>query len=124
MSKTHKERTGSRQTAGEPPLIPERYQHAVAIALLFLSLVLFFNQLIFSGKTFSDVDQIASRSFDTFVADAKAQGVFPLWNPYIFCGMPSYGSLTVGGDRVFDLTAQVLSTTSTAFSYIMLNPPE
>jgi hypothetical protein len=124
MSKTHKERSGGRQTAGESPLIPERYQHAAAITLLFLSLVLFFNQLIFSGKTFSDVDQIASRSFDTFVADAKAQGVFPLWNPYIFCGMPSYGSLTVGGDRLFDLTAQVLSTTSTAFSYIMLNPPE
>jgi hypothetical protein len=124
MSKTHKERAGSRQTAGEPPLIPERYQHAVAIALLFLSLVLFFNQLIFSGKTFSDVDQIASRSFDTFVDDAKAQGVFPLWNPYIFCGMPSYGSLTVGGDRLFDFTAQALSTTSTVFSYIVLNPPE
>ena len=124
MSKTHKERTGSRQTAGESPLIPERYQHAVAIAILFLSLVLFFNQLIFSGKTFSDVDQIASRSFDTFLADAKAQGVFPLWNPYIFCGMPSYGSLTVGGDRLFDLTAQVLSTTSNVFSYIVLHPPE
>ncbi|MCX6144879.1 MAG: YfhO family protein [Ignavibacteriales bacterium] len=124
MSKTHKERTGSRQTAGESPLIPERYQHAVAIALLFLSLVLFFNQLIFSGKTFSDVDQIASRSFDTFLADAKAQGVFPLWNPYIFCGMPSYGSLTVGGDRLFDLTAQVNTTASTAFSHIILNPPE
>ena len=124
MSKTHRERAGSRQAAGESPLIPERFQHAVAIALLFLSLVLFFNQLIFNGKTFSDVDQIASRSFDTFLADAKAQGVFPLWNPYIFCGMPSYGSLTVGGDRAFDFTAQVLSTTSTVFSYIMLSPPE
>jgi hypothetical protein len=124
MSKTHKERAGSRQTAGEPPLIPERYQHAVAIALLFLSLVLFFNQLIFSGKTFSDVDQIATRSFDTFLDDAKAEGVFPLWNPYIFCGMPSYGSLTVGGNRVFDLTAQALSYASTGFSYVMLNPPE
>ncbi|MCX6141647.1 MAG: hypothetical protein NTZ35_00360, partial [Ignavibacteriales bacterium] len=124
MSKTHKERTGSRQTAGESPLIPERFQHAVAIALLFLSLVLFFNQLVFSGKTFSDVDQIASRSFDTFLADAKAQGVFPLWNPYIFCGMPSYGSLTVGGDRLFDLTAQVNTTVSTVFSHIILNPPE
>jgi len=124
MSKTHRERAGGRQTAGESPLIPERYQHAAAIALLFLSLVLFFNQLIFSGKTFSDVDQIASRSFDTFLADAQAQGVFPLWNPYIFCGMPSYGSLTVGADRAFDLTGQVLSKVSIAFSYIMLNPPE
>jgi len=126
MSKTHKERTGSRQTAGESPLIPERYQHAVAIALLFLSLVLFFNQLIFSGKTFSDVDQIASRSFDTFLADAKAQDVFPLWNPYIFCGMPSYGSLTVAGDwsRTWDITGIFLSATSHAFKYVINNPPD
>ena len=42
MSKTHKEKAGSRQTAGESPLIPERYQHLVAVAILFLSLVLFF----------------------------------------------------------------------------------
>jgi len=124
MSKANKERAGGRQTTGETPLIPVRYQHLVAIAALFLSLVLFFNQLVFNGKTFNDVDQMASRSFDTFLADAKAEGVFPLWNPYIFCGMPSYGSLTVGGDRVFDLTAQVLSYVSTGFSYIMLHPPE
>jgi len=124
MSKTHKERAGSRQTAGESPLIPVRYQHAVAIGLLFLSLVLFFNQLVFSGKTFSDVDQIASRSFETFLADAKAQGIFPLWNPYIFCGMPSYGSLTTGGDRLFDITAQILAKAETLFSYLFLNPPE
>jgi hypothetical protein len=124
MSKTHKERTGGRQTAGESPLIPERYQHALAIALLFISLIVFFNQIIFSGKTFTDVDWIASRSFDTFLGDAKQQGIFPLWNPYIFCGMPSYGSLTVGGDRLFDISAQILSTTSTFFSYIILNPAE
>ena len=124
MSKTHKERSGGRQAAGESPLIPERFQHLVAIALLFLSLVLFFNQLVFSGKTYSDVDIVASRSFDTFLADAKAQGIFPLWNPYIFCGMPSYGSLTVGGDRFFDISAQVLTETSRYFSYLFLNPPE
>jgi len=124
MSKTHKERAGSRQTAGESPLILERYQHAVAIVLLFLSLVVFFNQLVFSGKTFNDVDQIASRSFDTFLADAKAEGIFPLWNPYIFCGMPSYGSLTTGADRFFDITAQILGNTHTIFSYLILNPPE
>jgi hypothetical protein len=128
MSKTHKERTGSRQTAGESPLIPERYQHSVAIALLFLSLVLFFNQLIFNGKTFNDVDQIASRSFDTFVADAQAQGVFPLWNPYIFCGMPSYGSLTVGSEWwarwSYDITGTLLTATSHAFKYVMNNPPD
>ncbi len=124
MSKSHKERTGGRQTSGETPLIPERYQHLVAISLLFLSLVIFFNQLIFNGKMFTEADILASRSFDTFLSDAKTQGIFPLWNPYIFCGMPSYGSLTVGGDRFFDISAQVLNNASTAFSYIILNPSE
>ncbi|MDP2883962.1 MAG: YfhO family protein [Ignavibacteria bacterium] len=124
MSKSHKERTGGRQAAGESPLIPERYQHLVAIAVLFLSLIVFFNQLIFSGKMFTEADILASRSFDTFLSDAKQEGVFPLWNPYIFCGMPSYGSLTVGGDRFFDISAQVLTRTSTVFSYIILNPAE
>lgn len=124
MSKTHKDRTSGRQAAGESPLIPERYQHFVAIALLFLSLVVFFNKVILSGKSYYDVDVIASRSFDTFLADAKQQGIFPLWNSYIFCGMPSYGSLTVGGDRLFDIAAQILTKTSTVFSYLILNPPE
>jgi hypothetical protein len=124
MSKTHKERTGGRQTAGETPLIPERFQHLAAIAILFLSLVVFFNQLIFGGKMFTEADILASRSFDTFLADAKQQGIFPLWNPYIFCGMPSYGSLTVGGDRLFDISAQILTNASTAFSYVILHPSE
>ena len=124
MSKPNKERAGGRQTAAESPLIPERYQHAFAIALLIISLVVFFNQIIFGGKTFTDVDWIASRSFDTFLSDAKQQGIFPLWNPYIFCGMPSYGSLTVGGDRLYDISAQVLTNTSTLFSYLILNPAE
>ena len=38
--------------------------------------------------------------------------------------MPSYGSLTVGGDRFFDISAQILSNASTVFSYIILNPAE
>jgi len=124
MSKTHKERIGGRHTAGESPLIPERFQHLAALAILFLSLVVFFSPLIFGGKTYFDVDTEASRAFETFLADAQKEGIFPLWNPYIFCGMPSYGSLTIGGDRLFDITAQILTKTSTVFSYIILNPPE
>ncbi len=124
MSKSQKERSSGRRTAGELPLIPERFQHLAAIALLFLSLVVFFNQVIFSGKTYSDVDIIASRSFDTLINDAKQEGIFPLWNPYIFCGMPAYASLTLGGDRAFDIAGQVLAKAETVFSYVILNPQE
>ena len=123
MSKTHKERIGGRHTAGESPLIPERFQHLAALAILFLSLVVFFSPLIFGGKTYFDVDTEASRAFETFLADAQKEGIFPLWNPYIFCGMPSYGSLTIGGERYFDITAQILTKTAGVFSTIILDPP-
>lgn len=124
MSKTQKERSGGRHAAGDSPLIPPRFQHPAALAILFLSIIVFFAPLIFGGKTYFDVDTEASRAFETFVADAAKEGVFPLWNPYIFCGMPSYGSLTTGGERIFDITAQILAKTSTLFSYLILNPTE
>ena len=124
MSKTHKERIGGRHAAGDSPLIPVRFQHLAALAILFFSLVVFFSPLIFGGKTYFDVDTEASRAFETFLTDAQKEGIFPLWNPYIFCGMPSYGSLTIGGERLFDITAQILTKTSAVFSYIILNPPE
>jgi hypothetical protein len=129
MSKSPKERSAGRASevggrAGEEKaFIPPKYQHAVAIALLFLSIIVFFNQIIFGGKTFVDTDIIASHSFDTFLADAKREGIFPLWDPYTFCGMPAYASLTVSGERVFDLTGEILSKASQLFSYIILNPP-
>jgi len=132
MSKSQKDRgrpsdaggrASGRQADEEKALIPPKYQHAVAVALLFLSIILFFNQIIFGGKTFVDTDIIASHAFDTFLADAKKEGVFPLWNPYTFCGMPGYASLTVSGERVFDLTGEILNKASQLFSYIILNPP-
>jgi hypothetical protein len=132
MSKTQRERArpddaggraSGRQAGEEKVLIPPKYQHAAAIVLLFLSIVLFFNQIIFGGKTFVDTDIIASHAFDTFLADAKKEGVFPLWNPYTFCGMPAYGSLTVSGERLFDLTGEALNKVSQLFSLIILNPP-
>ncbi|MEX2089303.1 MAG: YfhO family protein, partial [Bacteroidota bacterium] len=123
MSKERKERARSQASGSEQHSIPERFQHPVAILLLLLSLLLFFNQIFFGGKAFLDVDNIASHSFDTLLADAKEAGTFPLWNPYIFCGMPAYGSLTVTGERLFDLTAQALGGVSTAFGWILLNPP-
>jgi hypothetical protein len=123
MSKDRKERAGFHATGGETSFIPPKYQHAVAVLLLLVSLLVFFHEIFFGGKTFIEADTIASHSFDTFLADAKAQGIFPLWNPYIFCGMPAYGSLTVTGERLFDLTATALGYVSTLFGWILLNPP-
>ncbi|MBI3786669.1 MAG: hypothetical protein HY276_00265 [Ignavibacteriales bacterium] len=60
MSKAHKERTGQAQQANiDIPFIPARYQHGAALAILLLSLVVFFYPIVFNGKTFLDVDTIA-----------------------------------------------------------------
>ena len=74
---------------------------------------------MFGGKTFLGPDSIASHSFDTFVKDAGEQGIFPLWNPYIFCGMPAYGSLTLTGSRWYDLTGWLINRTSGLFQNVL-----
>ncbi|MGH2568469.1 MAG: hypothetical protein ACRDGA_09035, partial [Bacteroidota bacterium] len=108
MTTSPKERTASAREGSEKDLIPPQYQHAAAIAVLVLSLILFFNEIIFGGKTFLAEDSLASHSFNTLLKDARDQGIFPLWNPYIFCGMPGYGSLTVTGYRWFDVSTLVV----------------
>ena len=86
------------------PIIPPKYQHFAAIALIYISILVFFHSIIFDGKTYQSADTIASHSWQTIIKDANAEGIFPLWNPYIFCGMPGYASVTFTGLRVFDLT--------------------
>ena len=109
-------------TDKEHPLIPQRYQHAATLAVILLSLFVFFREIVFEGKILLAADDIGPQSFSTFVEDAARQGVFPLWNPYIFCGMPAYGSLMVIGDRTFDLAAFLWSMVEKIGSAIFMNP--
>lgn len=102
-------------------LIPPKFQHAAAIATIFLSLIFFFHEIVFEGKVFVAADNIAGKSFETFLKDADEQGIFPLWNPYIFCGMPGYASLTVHGDRYFDISAEIIGLFSKSFGILMNN---
>jgi hypothetical protein len=112
------------QTKTEKEFIPPKYQHTVVIAVLFLSIIIFFAPIVFDGKVFVSVDSVAGHCWETMQKDAKENGVFPLWNPYIFCGMPSYASLMTNGDRWFDVSASVMAYTSKIFSYIVINPSQ
>ncbi len=48
---------------------------------------------MFQGQVFGSADANNSEAF-TRVGDAElAAGDYPLWNPYLFAGMPSFGSL-------------------------------
>ena len=123
MSRTPRERVGPKRSGDDRTYLSPKYQHLAALAVLFAALTVFFAPVIFGSKTFLSADTIASHSWDTLLADAEAQGIFPLWNPYIFCGMPGYGSLTFGGERLFDISAVVLSKLTILYKYLMLNSP-
>lgn len=91
----------------EKPIIPEKYQDYVYVGMLVLGIIIFFSSAIF-GDGFLSSDNIASRSFETYINEANDSGNFPLWVPYIFSGMPSYGSLLTTGERFWDIIPQVV----------------
>ncbi len=102
------------------PLIPKKFQLVVVAGIMLLSLIVFFWGVIYENKTFIASDTIAGKSFETLVKDANEQGIFPLWNPYIFCGMPGYASLSVFGPRYFDISDMIINYIRGYFSYIFL----
>ncbi|MDP1677942.1 MAG: YfhO family protein [Bacteroidota bacterium] len=112
----------STKHANDTPLIPLEYQHFASVSVLFLSLIIFFSEIVFEGKVFVAADNIASKSFQTLVSDAEQQGIFPLWNPYIFCGMPGYASMTIHGDRYFDISAFFINRASKLFGFLLNSP--
>jgi hypothetical protein len=103
-------------------IIPLKFQHISAMAVIFLSLIIFFHELVFDGKVFIAADNVASKSFQTMVSDAEQEGIFPLWNPYIFCGMPGYASLMVHGERYFDFSALIINRASKLFGAVINSP--
>jgi len=69
-------------------------QALVALALIYLVIVVFFRELVFLGQVFAGSgDSLAARIFEEWGRSVRARGGFPLWNPFLFAGMPSFGSL-------------------------------
>lgn len=95
--KSKKKRKAITQTPASKPLkiaALEKHPDWTAFGILFLLLMIFFSPVMLSNKTLLPPDTIASKSFEPFVEDALSRGVYPLWNPYIFGGMPSFASLS------------------------------
>jgi hypothetical protein len=66
---------------------------AWAAALLALLTVLFFHQVALEGRTFVAPDATAPVGFVRVGEQSLYQErVYPLWNPYVFLGMPSFAS--------------------------------
>ena len=103
------------------PIIPKKYQHYAAVGVILLALVIFFHDVVFSGKVFFAGDNLAARSFQPYLDDAKKDGIYPLWVPYIFCGMPSLASLLSAQDRVYDITSTIIDVVHRIFTGILRN---
>ncbi|HYM80145.1 MAG TPA: YfhO family protein [Candidatus Limnocylindria bacterium] len=64
-----------------------------AAALLGLLVIIFFHQLVFGGKTFVSPDAEGPVGFVRVGEQSLYRDrVYPLWNPYVFLGMPSFAS--------------------------------
>lgn len=73
----------------------QRYQTGWILLGMVLLLVVLYFQTLLNGKPFLGGDVLnASLCYQPFVNDALDRGIYPLWNPYIFSGMPSFASLS------------------------------
>lgn len=86
------------------------------LGLVVLFVLLFFSKGIFGGKVFAQPDNLSPLSFRTYLNDAKAAGIFPLWLPYIFLGMPSLASLTTALLSVHNIYSYILDSVLSAFA--------
>jgi hypothetical protein len=87
-------------TRGEGIALLERVETAaswrrsvVVVAVLLVVLCCLMPDLAFRDRIFLGPDSQAPVSFAAVGEKALHEGVYPLWNPYLFCGMPSYASL-------------------------------
>ncbi len=91
-------------------LIPEKYQTPVFLVLVFVLIMIFFHDGVLGDKVFSSADNIASASFNASLEDANKEGIFQLWMPYIFCGMPSFAALIPTQERMYDYSYALWAT--------------
>ncbi len=70
-----------------------RWQGALAAGSVLLLLVVLYPEPLLQGRVYSAADTAAADAFRQVGEVARRAGEYPLWNPYIFGGMPSFGSL-------------------------------
>ena len=99
MAKHSKKKKHAKTALEKPTITPvkillwDKHPNGTALVILFALLFVFFYNVLVGGRMLLPPDALASRSIQPFVQDALKRGVYPLWNPYIFSGMPSFASL-------------------------------
>ncbi|HKK70024.1 MAG TPA: hypothetical protein VKA86_02325 [Candidatus Krumholzibacteria bacterium] len=79
---------------------------AIAVAVLAVATVFVHPEIALQGKVYSSSDSQAAAAFQRAGDDALEAGEFPHWNPFVFGGMPSYGSLAYN-PRTYPLTGPI-----------------
>lgn len=75
-----------------------KYPNAVFIGIIGVLLIVFFHQAFFNQKVFSGADNVVSLVYEPYIQHAKELGINTFWNPFIFSGMPTWGSHVPGGE--------------------------
>lgn len=96
--------------------IPVKYQDFVFLLIPLILLYLFFGDVFFGPKTFESGDITTSMAMKNYLAYAREVGTQPLWDPYIFMGMPAY--ITSINLRSFDLILYIIHFIESIFQGI------
>ncbi len=93
----------SKKKIGRGKSEPKRPAHAVfgprstavAVAIIVVLGLAFFNQIVIRGEILTGGDVLAGAAiFEEYANEQMAAGHLPLWNPYLFSGMPFFESMT------------------------------
>ncbi len=79
---------------GLPASIPVVHQALISIFILIAAICVLYPELVFENKLFVAGDVESALSLSTPIKKAMSEGEYPQWNPHLFSGMPSYGSMT------------------------------
>ena len=88
-------RAASRQAPPPSGILsrPAWQQHLLALGILALVLGCVFPEVAIRGEVLTSPDFESPAHFADAGRAALRSGEYPLWNPYLFLGMPSFGSL-------------------------------
>ncbi|MCP4572414.1 MAG: YfhO family protein [bacterium] len=94
-----KRRTDQERSTAAKPAVPASQSPRLRTWLLvtgalLLTLLLLYPGAAFRGEIFGSSDAANSDAFRLAGDRSLAEGSYPLWNPYLFAGMPTFGSLS------------------------------
>lgn len=100
VKRKQREQSRKREPRSETPPIPAgsaglggRWRALMPAGFVLLLLVLLYPEPIFRSYVYDTPDTQAAEAFRQVGDASRKTGVYPLWNPYIFGGMPTFGSL-------------------------------